>query len=52
MENIHFKFQILFVFGYGLYGYKPTDEDIEKWKKESTTHRDLIVTGSNKIWYL
>ena len=42
MENVLFKFQILFVFGYG---YQPTDEEIKKWKEESTNHLDLIMPG-------
>ena len=41
-KSIHLKFQVLFVFGYG---HKPTQEDVEKWKEESMTYRDLIMPG-------
>ena len=46
MENVEYKFQILFVFGQSYMSKDAAKNLTKEWKMENKEHRDLIITGT------
>ena len=45
MENVEYKFQILFVFGQSYMSKDLAKNVTKEWQIENKEHRDLIITG-------
>ena len=49
MENIEYKFQILFVFGQSYMSKDAAKNLTKEWQLENKEHRDLIISGTYTV---